>query len=162
MRQLTKAEACRELAVSLSTLDRWIVSGEIRVSREPHGSRHRVYVMLDDDLPENGANAGSQGTLLDVAQERIRGLDEQVALLQGQLALEQERNVGLEEGLSEGTRQHEASGFHPWLGCHWAVRAAGRQRSGFVTSGDVVVFGSFHGWTRFWPSPSSLRTDTRP
>ena len=47
-------------------------------------------------LPENGASAKSHGTLLDVAQERIRGLDEQVALLQAQLALEQERNVGLE------------------------------------------------------------------
>ena len=79
MRQLTKAEACRELAVSLSTLDRRIASGEIQVRREPHGSRHRVYVMLD------------------VAQERIRGLDEQVALLQAQLAQEQERNAGLEE-----------------------------------------------------------------
>ena len=97
MRQLTKAEACRELAVSLSTLDRRIASGEIRVSREPRGRRHRVYVMLDDDLPENGASARSQGTLLDVAQERIRGLDEQVEFLQAQLALEQERNVGLEE-----------------------------------------------------------------
>ena len=97
MRQLTKAEACRELAVSLSTLDRRIASGEIEVRREPRGRRHRVYVMLDDDLPENGANARSQGTQLDMAQERIRGLDEQMALLQAQLALEQERNVGLEE-----------------------------------------------------------------
>ena len=97
MRQLTKAEACRELAVSLSTLDRRIASGDIQVRREQRGSRHRVYVMLDDDLPENGASARSQGTLLDVAQERIRGLDEQVALLQAQLAQEQERNIGLEE-----------------------------------------------------------------
>ena len=97
MRQLTKAEACRELAVSLSTLDRRIASGEIRVSREPRGRRHRVYVMLDDDLPGNGASARSQGTLLDMAQERIRVSDEQVTLLQAQLALEQERNAGLEE-----------------------------------------------------------------
>ena len=97
MRQLTKAEACRELAVSLSTLDRRIDSGDIQVRREQRGSRHRIYVMLDDDLAENGANARSQGTLLDVAQERIRGLDEQVALLQAQLAQEQERNIGLEE-----------------------------------------------------------------
>ena len=97
MRQLTKAEACRELAVSLSTLDRRIASGDIQVRREQRGSRHRIYVMLDDDLAENGANARSQGTLLDVAQERIRGLDEQVALLQAQLAQEQERNIGLEE-----------------------------------------------------------------
>ena len=99
MRQLTKAEACRELAVSLSTLDRRIASGDIQVRREQRGMRHRIYVMLDDDLPENGANARSQGTLLDVAQERIRGLDEQVALLQGQLEQEQEqeRNVALED-----------------------------------------------------------------
>ena len=97
MRQLTKAEACRELAVSLSTLDRRIASGEIEIRREQRGSRHRIYVMLDDDLAENGASARSQGTLLDVAQERIRGLDEQVALLQGQLEQEQERNVALED-----------------------------------------------------------------
>ena len=97
MRQLTKAEACRELAMSLSTLDRRIASGDIQVRREQRGSQHRIYVMLDDGLAENGANARSQGTLLDVAQERIRGLDEQVEFLQAQLALEQERNVGLEE-----------------------------------------------------------------
>ena len=97
MRQMTKAEACRELAVSLSTLDRRIASGEIQVRRERHGRRHRIYVMLDDDPLKNGLSAKSQGTLLDVARERIRGLDEQVELLQGQLALEQERNAGLEE-----------------------------------------------------------------
>ena len=96
MRLLTKAEACRELAVSLSTLDRRIASGEIEVRREPRGRRHLVYVMLDEP-PENGANAKLQGTVLDVAQERIRGLDEQVELLQGRLEQEQERNVGLEE-----------------------------------------------------------------
>lgn len=97
MRQLTKAEACHELAVSLSTLDRRIASGEIEVRREPHGRRHRIYVMLDDDPLKNGVAATSRGTLLDVAQERIRGLEEQVELLQGQIALEQERNAGLEE-----------------------------------------------------------------
>ena len=82
--------------MSLSTLDRRIASGEIRVSREPHGRRHRIYVMLDEP-PENGVDAKSQGTLLDGAQERIRGLDEQAELLQAQLKLEQERNAGLEE-----------------------------------------------------------------
>ena len=97
MTQLTKAEACRELAVSLSTLDRRIASGNLEVRREQHGRRHRVYVMLDDDPLENGVAAKARGTLLDVAQERIRGLDEQVELLQAQLAQEQERNIGLEE-----------------------------------------------------------------
>ena len=105
MRQLTKAQACRELAVSLSTLDRRIASGEIEVRREPHGRRNRIYVMLDDDPLNNGVNAKSQGTLLDVARERIRGLEERVELLQSQLALEHERNAGLEE-----VRQKERAG----------------------------------------------------
>ena len=92
MRLLTKAEACRELAVSLSTLDRRIASGDVLTRREPRGRRHRVYVVLDDDPPENGACAESA---LAVAQERIRGLEEQVALLQGQLEAERERYTGL-------------------------------------------------------------------
>ena len=86
MKLLTKAEACRELAVSLSTLDRRIASGEIEVRREQQGRRRRVYVMLDDDPPENGVDGQSQ----DATQERIRGLEEQVELLKAQLALEQD------------------------------------------------------------------------
>ena len=93
MRLMTKAEACREMAVSLSTLDRRIASGEIEVRREEQGRRHRVYVMLDDDPPENGEDGQPQ----DAAQEQIRGLEEQVVLLQTQLDLERGRNAGLEE-----------------------------------------------------------------
>ena len=92
MRLLTKAEACGELSVSLSTLDRRITSGEVPTKREPRGRRHRVYVMLDDDLPSAVETSQSE---LAVAQERIRGLEEQVAFLQEQLDLEQERNSEL-------------------------------------------------------------------
>lgn len=59
MRLLTKAEACRELRLSLSTLDLRIASGEIPTKREPRCRRHRAYVMLDDDLPENSEAADS-------------------------------------------------------------------------------------------------------
>ena len=69
---LTKAEACRELKLSLSTLNRRIASGEVAATREPRGRRHRVYVMLDDDPPGNDGNVDSA---LAVAQERIRGLE---------------------------------------------------------------------------------------
>lgn len=48
--------------------------------------------MLDDDPPGNGKCAESE---LAVAKERICGLEEQVAFLQGQLDLEQERNSEL-------------------------------------------------------------------
>ena len=60
---LAKAEACRELAVSLSTLDRRIASGEIETRREPRGRRHRVYVMLDDDPPSTAENQPSTQAL---------------------------------------------------------------------------------------------------
>ena len=96
MRLLTKAEACRELRLSLSTLNRRIAAGEVVVRREPRGRRHRVYVMLDDDLPENGEAPASE---LAMAQERIRGLEEQARLLQGQLDQERQRNADLVDEL---------------------------------------------------------------
>ena len=100
MRLLTKAEACRELGLSLSTLNRRIAAGEVSVRREPRGRRHRVYVMLDDEPPVKHNNDDSGNTALAVAQESIRGLEAQVDWLQGQLELEQQRNAGLVEELS--------------------------------------------------------------
>ena len=92
MRMLTKAEACRELRLSLSTLNRRIAAGEVPVRREPRGRRHRVYVMLDDDLPSTAETSQSE---LAVAQERVRSLEEQVAFLQEQLESERQRNAEL-------------------------------------------------------------------
>ncbi len=92
---LTKAEACRELAVSLSTLDRRIASGEIRTRREPRGRRHRVFVMLDDDLPSATETPHSE---LAATQERVRGLEEQ-------LDLERQRNAELVSELKAAQEQ---------------------------------------------------------
>ena len=47
MRSLTKAEACRELEVSLSTLDQRRSSGQVRVRYELQGLRHRVHVVIN-------------------------------------------------------------------------------------------------------------------
>ena len=99
MRLLTKAEACRELSVSLSTLDRRIASGEVRTRRERRGRRHRVYVMLDDDLPSAIETPQSE---LAVAQERVRGLEAQVAFLERQLQAERERYDGLPDEVKTG------------------------------------------------------------
>ncbi len=93
MRLLTKAEACRELGLSLSTLDRRIASGKLQARRKLHGRRYRVYVMLDGDLP--GKDVDSGVVALAVAQERIRGLETQVELLQCQLEQERRRNAEL-------------------------------------------------------------------
>ena len=51
-----------------------------------------MYVMLDDDLPSVTETPQSE---LAVAQERIRGLEAQVAFLARQLQAEQERYDGL-------------------------------------------------------------------
>ena len=106
MRSLTKAEACRELAVSLSTLDRRIASGEFRTKREPRGRRHRVYVMLDDDLPSNVETLQPE---LALSQERVRGLEEQVELLRGQLEQGRQRNAILVDELKVAQEQRR-----PW------------------------------------------------
>ena len=100
MRLLTKPEACRELRVSLSTLNRRIASGEVAVKREPRGRPYRVYVMLDDDLPSAADPPQSE---LVAAHERILGLEEQVAFVQEQLELERQRNAELANDLKAAT-----------------------------------------------------------
>ena len=96
MRLLTKAEACRELRISLSTLNRRIGAGEVAIKREPRGRRHRVYVMLDDDPPES---TGAADPAMASARERIRGLEGQVVILQGQLEEARQRNAELVDEL---------------------------------------------------------------
>lgn len=110
MRFLTKAQACRELDVSLSTLDRRIAAGELLTQRETHGRRHRLYVVLDDSTAGDRADADRSRTALAVAQERARCLEEQVVFLGEQLDLEQRRSAELLEDL----RLERAEGRRPW------------------------------------------------
>ena len=109
MRVLTKAEACRELKISLSTLNRRVAAGEVPVRREPRGRGHRVYVMLDNHPPSDHNNEDSGGTELAAARERIRDLEAQVELLREQLGHERQRNGGLVDELKAS---QERSG--PW------------------------------------------------
>jgi len=111
MRLLTKSEACRELWLSLSTLNRRIAAGEVPVKRGPRGKRHRVSVMLDDDPPGNGEAADSEET---AAWERIRGLEGHVEFLQGQLELERQRNAGLVDELRAARAATARERRGPW------------------------------------------------
>ncbi len=116
MRLLTKTEACRELRLSLSTLNRRIAAGEVPVRREPRGRRHRVYVMLDDDLPIAIEPPPSE---LIAAQEKIQDLERQVELLRGQLDQERQRNADLANQLTavQTTPAQERRG--PWWRRFW-------------------------------------------
>ena len=91
-RLLTKAEACEELGISLSTLDRRIASGEIQVRRKPRGRRHRVYVVMEGGRAEDEQDDSLDRFALVIALERILGLEEKVAELQGQLQQDRESN----------------------------------------------------------------------
>ena len=44
--KLTKMEAAARLDVSQSTIDRMIQKGELQIEKEPHGSRHRIWVLM--------------------------------------------------------------------------------------------------------------------
>ena len=114
VRMLTKAEACRELKLSLSTLNRRIAAGEVAATREPRGRRHRVYVMLDDDPLGNDGNVGSGDTAMVVAQERIRGLEERIALLEEHLAQERRRNAELVNRLQDVATTTSGIRKRPW------------------------------------------------
>ena len=91
MKLLTKAEACRELRLSLSTLNRRIAAGEVPVRRRLRGRRHRVYVMLE--------HGDATDSALKVAWERIRDLDAHLAQLQSGLNLGCQRREELAEWL---------------------------------------------------------------
>lgn len=114
LRLLTKAQACRELDVSLSTLDRRIAAGELLTQREHHGRRHRLYVALDDRVAVDQVDADRAKTALAVAQERVRCLEEQVACLRGLLELEQRRSAELLDDLRSERAERRRRWWQWW------------------------------------------------
>ncbi len=110
----------------MSTLDRWIAAGRVQIRKEPHGQRHRVYVVMaeggadGEGIPGVNTRGGEEimpgGTPPDkvslaVTRERVRGLEEMVE----QLKAERDRYAGLLEDLRtrrlvvEGTERQR-----PW------------------------------------------------
>ena len=51
--RVTRLEASRLLKISPSTVDRRIERGELVIEKEPHGSRNRTWVVLEDAIPED-------------------------------------------------------------------------------------------------------------
>ena len=91
--KMTKMEAAARLDVSQSTIDRMIQRGELQVEKEPHGSRHKIWVLMDgadtaasDNAPEDSHNASagempdvvdiSEAVELAVLRERVKSLEE--------------------------------------------------------------------------------------
>ena len=56
---VTKSDACKTLGVSLSTVNRHIDQGKLRVQRHRQGNAIRVYVELDDAPTGSGGMSES-------------------------------------------------------------------------------------------------------
>ena len=123
VRLLTKAEACQELGISLSTLDRRIASGEIKVKREPRGRRHRVYVVMDGPPTEGEPDDSLIVLALAIALEKILVLQEKVEIVEEQLREERKRNSLMFEAIEAAMDQPSSRNRpRPW----WRIWASPR------------------------------------
>ena len=55
--RLSKMEAATRLEVSASTIDRMIQKGELQTEKEPHGTRHRIWVVMNDEETDKSVNS---------------------------------------------------------------------------------------------------------
>jgi hypothetical protein len=84
-----KRVAVRVLAVSVSTLDRWIARGMLDTGGAPHGDRQELSTQMvielacELDLPERPAGQQFQSALGRVWQQRLRDQEEERACTPG-------------------------------------------------------------------------------
>ena len=110
MRRLTREDAARERGVSLRTMDRWIKEGIVEVETFMEGQRRRVMVLLEgdgmpqQDMPGREATGESPqvGSLAEAEDPSVESPD--ATRLASELAVAQERVRGLEDQL-EGMRR---------------------------------------------------------
>ncbi len=115
VRLLTKAEACRELGISLSTLDRRIASGKIATRKKPMGKRNRVFVVMERAHTEGEHDYSLIVLALAIALERILGLEKNMTIVEEQLREEQKRNSLMFEELKAAVAPaHSRNRPHPW------------------------------------------------
>ena len=130
--RLSKMEAAALLDVSQSTIDRMIQRGELQTEREPHGSRYRIWVVMDDEdadvsadmsvnasdnSPEGSHDASGDGmpnvsdaspnTAVAVLKERVKNLEELADYHRGLLKDSEWRYQQLLEQLSTSQRTVE-------------------------------------------------------
>ena len=115
VRLLTKAEACKELGISLSTLDRRIASGAIQTRKKPMGQRHRVFVVMEGSTTKDEHYDSLIVLALTVAVEKILGLEKKVTVVEEQLREEQQRHSLMFEELKAAVaRTPSRSRPRPW------------------------------------------------
>ena len=93
--RVTRLEASRLLKISPSTVDRRIERGELTVEKEVHGSRNRIWVILEDadlDVPSEVPGKVSPENLPEshleeviILRERVKSLESLDEYHRGQL-----------------------------------------------------------------------------
>ena len=131
VRWVTKAEAAEELEVSMSTLDRKIRTGEVKVRREGR----RVYVRMEGEYI-------TDEELLRRAVVREDELQRTVRELEGKLSESERRESGL-EGERDEARKSETAAIEAHRELEGAYGEAlaehGRTRRWIVRLGLAVV-----------------------
>ena len=119
--RLSKLDAAAHLGVSPATIDRRIQRGELQAEKEPHGTRYKVWVILEDEptadespaeLPDRSPAKASTGGDQPTAESRDSApppLDvsasTEIAKLREQLKNAEDRASSLEE-LANYHKQH--------------------------------------------------------
>ena len=110
--RVSKLEAAAILDVSASTIDRMIKRGELETETEPHGSRHKVWVLMDHNLPGDQSCEGSLERASEpsvaVLMQQVKGLEELVTYQREQLKDADWRYQQLMEQLSASQKNVEA------------------------------------------------------
>ena len=110
--RVTKLEAAAILDVSASTIDRMIKRGELETETEPHGSRHKVWVLMDhyerSDQTSDGSHDRSDEPDVAVLMQQVQGLEELVVYQREQLKDADWRYQQLMEQLSASQKNVEA------------------------------------------------------
>ena len=146
VRWVTKAEAARELEVSLSTLDRMIRKGGVEVAREGrrvHVRMHGPVYLSDDELLRQAIiRADDLARTVRELERGASGVRAGTGRCPGRRIRQQRRVRGVDGGVSQRARrarEDKASGSPACPGRGRLVRAASRQRSGHVATVHVGV-----------------------
>ena len=116
--RVSKVEAERVLNKSRATIDRMISRGELETQLEPHGSRHRVWVLLvnpedsHEDSQETSVESSHESSTKyqdATLKERNKGLEELVSYYQLQLKDSEWRYHQLVDTLKSSQRTVESS-----------------------------------------------------
>ena len=81
--RVTKPQAAALLGVSSSTINRMIQRGDLPIEKVPHGSRYRVWVLINEKSPGklsegSGGSSSDQSDIVELTtlRERVRSLEE--------------------------------------------------------------------------------------